>query len=519
MTDDPGISISLDNRPLQIREGTTLRDLLPDLDPAFAVCLMHPVEEEVQETGQLRLETTVGELIIDITDPEWYGAIERAVKGTEGGLALRWQDRQAAAFGPFECDFTPARTPSQYRRGDVILGCGGYDPERSFLVFSRRIHTADHGAGPGGGVIGKIVRGMSLIDHFSSGDAITGGERVTAMRGASRACTTTDRSITLTEGMRIYSRIEVVAEGYNPPEIDTDLARSVEFLMISLEEGRCRVDRSSTTHIQDCRLRGFSVPSEFTGPRSEGAITFRTDGMMQGCMYIYTTDTARTGTHTVVGRVRSGIELAAAAKKGDLLRVDITPRRLDFVGMTLAGARERGAENGIRVIAEEDAEDDRMVVGCDPSTTLEILAAGEVRATTVPTDKVITIRLDDEHAPETCRYFRTITGLFFHRVGTLPFTFKLGDLYLFQPPSHSRRECHIKPENTPRGEVPASVLAVTNDSRKSAGMIGVRLSASTEFGPTAEPFDGTNCIGEVRDPEKLEYLEEGSRIYIIEERA
>ena len=39
-------------------------------------------------------------------------------------------------------------------------------------------------------------------------------------------------------------------------------------------------------------------------------------------------------------------------------------------------------------------------------------------------------------------------------------------------------------------EAPAAALAMTNDSRKGAGLVGVRLSVNKEFGPTSEPFEG-----------------------------
>lgn len=517
MADDSGIDIYLDGERQSVRTGATLHDILPDLDPAFAVCVLHPVEEEAQETRQLRLISTVGEMVLEITDPRWYSLVEDAVAGAADGLGLRWQDRQAAAFGPFETDISPARMPHQYARGDVILGCGGYDPSRSHLVFSRRRHTADHGAGPEGGVIGRVVRGRAQIDRFAPGDRITEAERVIAWSGAIRSYTTTDRSTALEEGMQVFSRIRAAAEGYSPQEIDTEVAESVEFFLIALEEGRFTVQRASSTHIQDSRMMGFPVPPERVRPRFEGTVTFRTEGKTHGCLYIYTTDTPSTFSHTLVGRVLAGIELAATAREGDLLRVETSPRRLDLVGMRIGDAREAAAERDIRITESDGTGDDRVVVECDPATTLEILARSEVTVTTAPESEVITVRLDDEHAPETCRFFRTITGLHLHRLGRIPFTFQFEDLYLFQPKLEGG--VHVRPENTPEGEVPAGTLAVTNDSRKSTGMVGVRLAPSSEFGPTAEPFQGTNCIGEVLDPEKMEQLEEGGWVYITEERA
>jgi UPF0288 family protein (methanogenesis marker protein 3) len=40
-----------------------------------------------------------------------------------------------------------------------------------------------------------------------------------------------------------------------------------------------------------------------------------------------------------------------------------------------------------------------------------------------------------------------------------------------------------------------------------------------EFGPTSEPFEGTNIIGRVVDTEKLKGLKEKEKVYIREARS
>jgi len=64
--------------------------------------------------------------------------------------------------------------------------------------------------------------------------------------------------------------------------------------------------------------------------------------------------------------------------------------------------------------------------------------------------------------------------------------------------------------------VPAFILAMTNDSRRGVGMVGVRTTSNAEFGPTSEPLTGTNIIGKVLDTEKLAGLREGSTVYVRE---
>ena len=98
----------------------------------------------------------------------------------------------------------------------------------------------------------------------------------------------------------------------------------------------------------------------------------------------------------------------------------------------------------------------------------------------------------------------------------MPLFMAFDDSYLFRPGVPAG--FHIHPENLPSGEVPAGAIAMTNDSRKGAGLVGVRLSPNAEFGPTSEPFDGTNIIGRVIDTGKLRGMKERDKIYIREVR-
>src|SRR5690606_6638076 len=113
-----------------------------------------------------------------------------------------------------------------------------------------------------------------------------------------------------------------------------------------------------------------------------------------------------------------------------------------------------------------------------------------------------------------CDIFRHLTGLHLHDVGRIPFFFNFEDVFLFKP--KIPRGVNIIPENTPTDLVPSGALAITNDSRKGSGLVGVRTSENSEFGPTSEPFEGTNIIGKVLDLEKLAALKEKEIVYIRE---
>jgi UPF0288 family protein (methanogenesis marker protein 3) len=211
--------------------------------------------------------------------------------------------------------------------------------------------------------------------------------------------------------------------------------------------------------------------------------------------------------------VTKGIELVRLAKEGDIFCMKIDPPRFDLVGLLLPAAEEVALAKGIRLMVDK-RDGERVVVGQTPGTTLECLAAGEVHIETVPLAQVVDISLDDLHAPDSCSIFRRLTGLHQHHVGSLPLFFHFEDVYLFKP--SVPKDVSIVPENVPSDTVPAGTLAITNDSRRGSGLVGVRTTDNSEFGPTSEPFEGTNVIGKVLDLHKLREYKETEIMYIRE---
>ncbi len=505
------ITILLDGEPLEIKEGATLRDILPDHDPQCAVAIIRPGARESATTGSMRLDTTAGEVIVELNrdGQEIFGSSLLRFP-----LPLHWQDRYAAAFGPFPSTFTPARSASLYERGDLVLGCGGYDPRRSYLIFCRSRHTADHGAARGGGVIGKVVSGRGVLDRWNTGDTVSSASPVLNWADTSRSFTTMNRDTPLEDGMEVVSFIRITSYGYSSEKVTSPAAAgSVEHLLLALEDGHFVVGRSSSTHIRDERISGTEVDYQVKQPRREGAVTVRTAGRSGGSVYIYIEDLPGTPTHTVAGQVTHGLELAKLARDGDVLCVRVEPPRFDLVGLPLGSAVVAARERGIRILGELEGTD-LVVVGQEPATTIESLAAGAVTLSVVALEKVIDIELDDNGAPVSCDIFRHLTGLHLHDVGRIPFFFNFEDVFLFKP--EIPRGVNIMPENSPMDLVPSGALAITNDSRKGSGLVGVRTSENSEFGPTSEPFEGTNIIGRVLDLEKLAALQEKEIVYIRE---
>jgi putative methanogenesis marker protein 3 len=506
------VSIHLDGERLDIGEGSTLGSVLKDHLPGCSVAIIRPATQEQAKTDSLAISTTAGQITVELSG-EHISFLESTAIVPK--LVLHWEDRYAAAFGPFPSDLHPSRKPHLYERGDVILGCGGYDPARSYLVFSKSRHSSDHGADESGGVIGTVVSGRGVLDRWSTDAKVTKIEPVISWADTSRSFTTTDPGLILEDGMLVVTRVSLVAQGFSPEKITTEAADSVEHMLLALQSGRFVVDRATSTHIADLRRSGTDVPREYHHPRREGAVTVRATGKAAGGVFLYRTDVPSSMVHSIVGQVVQGIELVRLAQEHDVIAVNVQPGRVNLLALPVQRAKEIASARGLTLVIDKDAGE-RIVVSQDPGTTLEALAEKKVTVTTAPIDKVIDIELDDARAPVSCAIFRRITGLLEHDAGMLPVFFKFDDVVLFKPAIPV--DIKINPENSPVEEAPAAGLGITNESRKGAGLVGVRFSANREFGPTSEPFEGTNMIGRIIDTAKLKKVKERENVYIREVR-
>jgi putative methanogenesis marker protein 3 len=374
-------------------------------------------------------------------------------------------------------------------------------------------HLADHGAAADGGVIGRIVSGKGVIDRWTEGDRIEKAERIIAWADRSTSFTTTKQDLALEEGMQVVTRVAALAQGYTPGAIDVKAADLLEHLHLAMAKGHFRVDRASSTHIRDGSLPEPHLEEGGKGFRGEGTVTLRTRGPAAGAVYIYRGDVAANPAHAVIGHVVHGIELVRVAGEGDLLEIGITPPRIDLIGLPASDALRIAADRGLTASIGK-AGAGMVVVDQEPGTTLKMLAAGKVALATAPEEQVLAIRLFGRESPQTCHIFREITGLSRHALGRMRPFFRFEDVTLFK--AELREGMRILPEHTPQGEVPAFALGMTNDSRRGAGTVGVRAAPHGEFGPTAEPFEGTNIFGLIVDTGKLEGLREKDMVYVRE---
>ena len=511
MTD---IRIFLNGEQKTVAEKTTLQTLLPNQPEGTSVVLLLPGSVSREKTSHLRLSTTAGDIVIELAKK-----VSFPIPTGETGQNLRvhFEDKNAVSFGPFPENFTPDKKTYHYERGAVCLGSGGYDSKNAYLTFSRREHMGDHGAAKGGAILGKVISGLGIMNRWRNGDTIMRIEEVFSSTDSTNAKVTADLTTEVKDRMQIFSEVLITAEGYqkNHADIDCSFTESVEHMLFCMRENIYSVDRTASTYIRDHTEGRLFVPQELQKPRREGTVTARTAGKSCGAIYIYTKDVPSNPHHTRTGSVTRGIELVKFAPEKTRLSVRVEPVLFDLRGLPLGEAVALAKERGLKVMADNKDVTGRVVIDQKPATTLEILKTGKVSLYTVSLDNVIDITLDYKKAPKSVDLFRRVTGLKRYAIGTMPFIYNGDDeMFLFKP--RFTTDINIIPENILTKPAKINALALTNDSRHAVGMVGVRVVENEEYGPTGEPFEGTNIIGTVIDMDKLPLMKEGDIVYIRE---
>jgi len=233
-----------------------------------------------------------------------------------------------------------------------------------------------------------------------------------------------------------------------------------------------------------------------------------------GRIYVYREDRVSTPSHTVIGNVTKGIQLMDIAGKGDKITVKTVPHRIMTLGLIQREAEELLKSRGIEQIREGSQEDDAIIVTQNPEHTMEIIDQKQVKTMGVPDSKIVYVEIYDK-VPRSSWYFQKITGLLDSPVGSLDVLFAFPGMKVMMFKGNPKESKNLIPENIPIGCVKAGEIGVTNMSRRQIGVIGVRFENNDEFGPTGEPFQGTNIVGKVVEGiENLEKFKEGDTVYV-----
>lgn len=509
------MKVSIDGVEADVQKGATVESAAAGLGikvpDGCTIAIRKIVELEKIQTNLYEVRTTRGRMLVRI---ECEGILEgwrRSFKRFEGS-GVHWATREAIAFGPILTDFEPSNEPVELKPNEVTLSLSGFSNENTHLVFSRRTHSSSYAPPRGCGVVGRVVYGRHLLDLLRLGDRITAMEAVVETREEQGALVRADKAYELNEPVQVSTRIAAELDGSSPV--------SGELIYKALSDGLLRVSMRTSRFLAHTGISMVSLPAERQDRRVRGAITVRNSGSSTGSVYLYLREAALTPSHNLAGKVTSGMDLADVAQESDTVAVEITPPRLDVLGMSQSQAAESLQRHGIRQSRSGDASDGAVVVEQSPATTMEVYAKGEADCFGIKPSQLVRIRLYDGEAPISVRYFRRITGLDLRRTGkmTVYFSTPKMDMVLFKGEEIMAKE--LLPENTPQTKVGTNILGVTNAVKRFAGMVGVRFTESSEFGPTAEKFEGTNIIGEVvENTDALKQLAEKKTVYISEEPA
>jgi putative methanogenesis marker protein 3 len=505
------IVVDVNEKRIALRPGSILLDAL-DLTgtkyvPGTIIGIVMGKEETKKEVAtEFRIVTAKGEFRIELIDSpfkaawlDFYGKLK--------GAGVKWANSHAVAIGPMQSSVQAGRCEAEYERWDVCLGTGGYDSKNTYLIISKSDHYSDYGV-KGGGKFARVISGKSALDSLAGDDIVETIEPVIKLERFTDKLVTTDLSIPLKSGMEIFTEIEV--------EMNKKAKDGAEHFYSAVKDRAFRVDFTASSLISTDMMIGELCPYEHLAARSEGAISVRTDGSGRGRIYISKADMTSNIYHSVVGYVTKGMELVKMASEGHNIAVRTIPERFSVLGYPLKEAEEFLNKAGIKYTKTGYEGPDALVVEQEPKTTMEVMSTGNVKIYSILSGNLLEVKLYPDDAPKSVEYFKRTSGLKEYKVGSLSIFFKYEDTLLLKGKAVTIIE--LVPENKPEegATVKSGQIGLTNMSAKHSGMLGVRFSDSTKFGPTGEKFLATNILGHFVDMEKMRKVKEKEKIYFKE---
>jgi putative methanogenesis marker protein 3 len=486
------LKISIDGLETGIQPGTTIGAAADDLGIKIAkgaiIAVRRPLALEKVQTNLFEIWTTRGKIIVKIECDKVLEGWRRSFKKFEG-VKARWVTNDAAVFGPIVTDFEPSNDAVEVNGGEIAISLSGFSNENTHLVLGKKLHKSDYAPPRGCGVVGRIVYNRHLVDKLSMGDSIKKIEPMVETKEMSGAVVKADSSYKILDPVKVYTKVKLELENASP--------LSGELVHKALNQGFFRVDRRTSVFTACDTVNVASLAKEVQGRRLRGTVTVRCVGHNSGSVYIYMKESALTESHNISGKVIDGMDLVDVSGDGDLLAAEVSPAGLDIVGSTQQQVDELLQKRSLKLVRSGNTSDSAIVVEQEPQTTLEVYKKGEVRCFGIEKSQIVSLRLFEKEAPLSVRYFRRHTGLELRKVGKLSvyFASPKKDIILFKGNDIAAKE--LLPENMPVGKALANQIGVTNAAKKLAGTIGVRFNDHTEYGPTAEKFEGTNIIGEI----------------------
>lgn len=505
--------VKVNGEEIGIPEGSTIRDAIETAEaPYIEGCIISVIKgkEEVEKyVNKYKIKTSKGSVIIELLEteaPDLIDTWKKRYKEFEN-LRIRWITSNEVSLGPIKTDLIPTKEKHQYLPWEVILSLSGFTADSTHIILSKQKHEGIYGVPKGNrGVFAHVIGGKRTVFRLTDDDLIKEIKPVIERSSTVKSAATIDLDTPVEEGNEISTYVLVKPE-YKSPS-------SVEHFFALSNEGKIKADYESNSFIGFYKLHGLEKEAEFIDQRNRGTVTLRNNGKGIGKIYIYREDRVSSPSHTVVGHVEKGMQILDIANAEDLVTFKSDPERIMTLSMTQKEAEEYLSTQSIEHIREGLTDDDAVVVRQDPPFTMDILREKKVKTKGIDKNKIIEVEIDKE-AHRSSWYFQKITGLLDSPVGSLEVHFAFPGMKVMMFKGSNKDAKGLIPENTPQKCVNAGEIGITNMSRRQIGLIGVRFENNDEYGPTGEPFGGTNIIGKVvKGLENLEKLKEGDVVYV-----
>ena len=444
-------------------------------------------EKLVKESEDFEIVTDAGTIVIHLDDSNdaeiWRGLVDRM-----SDLTLRWNTEKLNAFGSFATDIPVDKTERMYRRYDCFFSLGGFDNETTYFMIARKDHRGTYGAGPGR--IGHITVGRHILDSIQEGQRILEVKPLMSEESTDNVIVTKDMKFKLEEGYSVDTHIRIKLDEASP--------ESAEHLLILAGKGYMNISDSTGSYAACTDDQDITMSEEDKQVRAPGSVTVRSQGVGLGRVYFYKEKRQLSPNHNSAGQIIGGMPIAKLAKDGDRVSVVTEPARLLTVGMTQAEAEKYLKSRGIKQKRSGETADDCIVVEQLPERTIEAIKAGEVTTHGIPKDRIYRVSLDRKKSPISVHYFEKVTGLSHKPIGSLKVFFMFEGMPMIQFEGDKSRAHTLYPDD-PFKKCKRGDLGLTNQSRPEAGLIGIRLADSKEYGPTGEEGYGTNIFGRFLD--------------------
>ncbi len=507
------MNVRVNGEKIGLPEGSTLRDAIETAEaPYIEGCILSVIKgkEEVEKyVNKYKIKTSKGSIIIELLEDGPSNLVDTWKKRYKEfeSLRIRWTTSNEVSLGPIKTDLVPTREEYQYFPWEVIMSLSGFTAESTHIILSKSKHDGIYGVPEGNrGVFARVIGGKRTVFTLADDDFINEIKPVIERSSTIKSATTIDLNTPVEDGNEIFTYVLVKPEFRSPS--------SVEHFFALAEEGKIRVDYESNSFIGFYKLHGLEKNAELIDKRSRGTITLRNKGKGVGKVYIYREDRVSAPSHTIVGHVEKGMQILDIADTGDLITFKSNPERIMTLSMTQKEAEEYLTSKGIEQIREGLADDSAIVVGQDPEFTMDIIHGKRAYTLGIDENKIIEVEID-EKALRSSWYFKKLTGLLDSPVGSLQIHFAFPGMKVMMFKGSSKDAKGLIPENIPQKCVKTGEIGITNMSRRQIGVVGVRFEDNDEYGPTGEPFGGTNIVGRVvKGLENLEKLKEGEVVYV-----